>query len=86
MHRCAGEERPRPDVREHRCQTPLIRFIVISAEIAKLQFERKANGVFNLGHRSSGKLAQLALKPGFDQRANTLDVDDGCLVQKGKVA
>ena len=30
------------------------------------------------------KVDPFALKPGLDQRADTLDVDDGCLVQKGR--
>lgn len=51
-----------------------------------LQFKREAQGVFDLGHRGSGQLAQFAFEPGFDQRPNTLDVDHGCLMQKGKVA
>lgn len=59
---------------------------VICPEITKLQFKREAKGVFNLGHRGSGKLTQLPFKPGFDQRPNTLNVDDGCLVKKGKIA
>jgi hypothetical protein len=64
---------------------PIIPSTIIFPEITKLQFEREAKGVFNLGHRGSGQLTQFAFKPGFDQRPNTLDVDDGCLVQKGKV-
>jgi hypothetical protein len=50
------------------------------------QFEREANGVFDLGHNRRGNLSRFAFQPGFDQRPNTLDVDDGCLMQKRKVA
>ena len=56
------------------------------AKITRSRFERDAKGVFDLGHRGNGKLTQCAFKPGLDQRANTLDIDDGCLVQEGKVA
>ena len=57
----------------------------IRAGITKLHFEREANGVFDLGHSGRGKLSQFAFQPGFDQRPDTLDVDDGRLVQKGEV-
>ena len=56
----------------------------IGAGITTLQFVREAYGVFDLGHDRRGKLSQFAFQPGFDQRPDTLDVDDGRLVQKGK--
>jgi hypothetical protein len=56
---------------------------LIQTAFTKSQFEREANGVFDLGHRGRGKLSQFAFQPGFDQGADTLDIDDGRLVQKG---
>ena len=48
------------------------------------QFECEANGLFDLRHHVGGKLTQLAFQSGCDQRSDTLDVDDGRLVQKWK--
>ena len=58
---------------------------LIQTAFTPSQFEREANGLFDLRHHVGGKLTQLAFQPGCDQRSDTLDVDDGRLAQKVEV-